>query len=97
MEGRPADPACNVRSPFDQVLTGIRGNEPRAVSMVHGTDGYKAIAFVLSGALTGIVSGTTALVFGVVPVADRARYPEQSYWHCFWPVPAPCLDQRWTC
>ena len=40
--------------------------------MVHGTDGYKAIAFVLPGALTGIVGGNTALVFGVFPVADRA-------------------------
>ena len=72
MEGRLADPACIVRSHFDRVLTGLRGNEPRAVSMVHGTDGYKAIAFVLSGALTGIVGGTTAPVFGVVPLADRA-------------------------
>src|SRR5260370_39067546 len=37
-----------VHSPFGQVLTAIRENEPRATSLGYDTDRYKLLAFVLS-------------------------------------------------
>jgi branched-chain amino acid transport system permease protein len=43
-----------VSSPFGQVLTAIRENEPRAVSLGYRAGTYKFVAFVLSAAVSGL-------------------------------------------
>jgi len=59
-----------VHSPFGQVLTAIRENEPRATSLGYRTDDYKLMAFVLSATLAGVAGGTKALVFGIATLTD---------------------------
>jgi branched-chain amino acid transport system permease protein len=59
-----------IHSPFGAVLTAIRENEPRAISLGYNTDHYKLIAFVLSAALSGTAGATKALVFQVASLTD---------------------------
>ncbi|MBF5042967.1 branched-chain amino acid ABC transporter permease [Aggregicoccus sp. 17bor-14] len=59
-----------VHSPFGQVLTAVRENEPRTVSLGYKPDHYKLIAFVLSAALAGVAGGTKALVFQLASLTD---------------------------
>ena len=59
-----------VHSPFGQVLTAIRDNEQRAISLGYAVEHYKLLAFVLSAALAGIAGGTKALVFGIATLSD---------------------------
>jgi branched-chain amino acid transport system permease protein len=59
-----------VHSPFGQVLTAIRENEPRAVSLGYKTNHYKLIAFVLSAGVAGLAGGTKALVFQLASLTD---------------------------
>lgn len=59
-----------VHSPFGQVLTAIRENEPRAISLGYKTNQYKLIAFVISAALSGLAGGTKALVFQLASLTD---------------------------
>lgn len=59
-----------IRSPFGQVLTAIRENEPRAISLGYRADDYKLLAFVLSATLAGVAGGTKALVFGIATLTD---------------------------
>ncbi|MCQ4161983.1 branched-chain amino acid ABC transporter permease [Roseomonas sp. GC11] len=59
-----------VHSPFGQVLTAIRENEPRAISLGYRSDDYKLMAFTLSAMLAGIAGGTKALVFGIATLTD---------------------------
>ena len=59
-----------VHSPFGQVLTGIRENEPRAISLGYKVNQYKLIAFVLSAAMAGVAGGTKALVFQLASLTD---------------------------
>jgi len=59
-----------IHSPFGQVLTAIRENEPRATSLGYKTDHYKLIAFVLSAALAGLAGGTKAIVFQLASLTD---------------------------
>ncbi len=59
-----------IHSPFGQVLTAIRENEPRAISLGYRVDDYKLIAFTLSAALAGVAGGTKALVFGIATLTD---------------------------
>ncbi|PWC27918.1 branched-chain amino acid ABC transporter permease [Pseudoroseomonas aestuarii] len=59
-----------VHSPFGQVLTAIRENEPRATSLGYRTDDYKLVAFTLSATLAGIAGGTKALLFGIATLTD---------------------------
>jgi branched-chain amino acid transport system permease protein len=59
-----------IHSPFGQVLTAIRENEPRAVSLGYRVDDYKLMAFTLSATLAGIAGGTKALVFGIATLTD---------------------------
>ncbi len=42
-----------VHSPFGQMLTAIKENEPRATSLGYDTSRYKLLAFVLSAGLAG--------------------------------------------
>jgi branched-chain amino acid transport system permease protein len=59
-----------VHSPFGHVLTAIRENEPRAISLGYKTDHYKLIAFVLSGALAGLAGATKSIVFQLASLTD---------------------------
>ncbi len=63
-----------IHSPFGQVLKAIRENEPRAISLGYKTDHYKLMAFVLSGALSGLAGGTKAIVFQLASLTD-ANWP----------------------
>jgi branched-chain amino acid transport system permease protein len=59
-----------IHSPFGAVLTAIRENEPRAISLGYNTDHYKWIAFILSAALAGLAGATKALVFQFAVLQD---------------------------
>ena len=59
-----------IHSPFGQVLTAIRENEPRAVSLGYRPEQYKLIVFVISAALSGLAGGTKALVFQLASLTD---------------------------
>jgi branched-chain amino acid transport system permease protein len=59
-----------IHSPFGQILKAIRENEPRAVSLGYKSDQYKLVAFVLSGALSGLAGGTKTIVFQLASLTD---------------------------
>jgi branched-chain amino acid transport system permease protein len=59
-----------IHSPFGAVLTAIRENEPRAISLGYDVDHYKLIAFVLSAALAGLAGATKSLVFQLAALGD---------------------------
>jgi len=59
-----------IHSPFGQVLTAIRENEPRALSLGYQADHYKLIAFVLSAALSGLAGATKVIVFQLASLTD---------------------------
>jgi branched-chain amino acid transport system permease protein len=59
-----------IHSPFGQVLTAIRENEARALSLGYQADHYKLIAFVLSAALSGLAGGTKVIVFQLASLTD---------------------------
>src|SRR5699024_1667162 len=59
-----------IHSPFGQVLTAIRENEPRAVSLGYNVDRFKLIAFILSAGLAGTAGATKAIVFQFAALSD---------------------------
>jgi branched-chain amino acid transport system permease protein len=59
-----------IHSPFGQVLTAIRENEPRAISLGYRADRYKLLAFILSATLAGLAGSTKALVFQLASLTD---------------------------
>jgi branched-chain amino acid transport system permease protein len=59
-----------IDSPFGQVLKAIRENEPRVISLGYDTDRCKLLAFVLSGALSGLAGATKSLVFQLASLTD---------------------------
>ena len=59
-----------VHSPFGQVLTSIRENEARAVSLGYDVDRFKLVAFVLSAGLAGLAGATKTLVLGFATLND---------------------------
>ncbi len=59
-----------IHSPFGQVLTAIKENEPRAISLGYDVDKYKLMAFVLSAALAGLAGATKTLVLGFETLTD---------------------------
>lgn len=59
-----------VTSPFGQVLTAIRENEPRAVSLGYNVNSYKVLAFVLSAALSGLAGSLKALALSYESLND---------------------------
>ena len=63
-----------LRSPFGQVIVGIRVNEQRMRALGFETFGYKLVCFVLAGALAGLAGYLAAVQFGVVN-------PEMLGWH----------------
>jgi len=59
-----------VHSPFGQILTAIKENEPRAISLGYDVNRYKLLAFVLSAALSGLAGATKTLVLGFETLTD---------------------------
>lgn len=59
-----------VTSPFGQVLTAIRENEARAISLGYDVDHYKVLAFVLSAALAGLAGALKALALSYESLND---------------------------
>lgn len=59
-----------IHSPFGQVLTAIKENEPRAISLGYDVDKYKLTAFVLSAGLAGLAGATKTLVLGFETLTD---------------------------
>ena len=63
-----------IHSPFGQILTAIRENEPRAISLGYDVARYKLLAFVLSAGLSGLAGATKTLVFKFATLTD-------AHWH----------------
>ena len=63
-----------LRSPFGQVIVGIRINEQRMRALGFHTYRYKLVCFVIAGALAGLAGYLAASQFGVVN-------PEMLGWH----------------
>lgn len=59
-----------IHSPFGQVLTAIKENEARTISLGYDVARYKLLAFVLSAALSGLAGSTKALVLGFETLTD---------------------------
>lgn len=59
-----------VNSPFGEVLTAIRDNEARAVSLGYDTRRFKLMAFTLSAALSGLAGATKAIVLQLANLGD---------------------------
>jgi branched-chain amino acid transport system permease protein len=59
-----------VNSPFGQVLTAIRDNEPRAISLGYDTMRFKLGAFMLSTTISGLAGATKAIVFQLATLGD---------------------------
>lgn len=59
-----------VKSPFGQVLIGIRENETRVKSMGYNTNFYKYIAFVLAGGLGGVAGSLYTYFNGFIAPSD---------------------------
>ena len=59
-----------VNSPFGEVLTAIRDNEPRAVSLGYDTRRFKLLAFTLSAAISGLAGATKAIVLQLANLGD---------------------------
>jgi branched-chain amino acid transport system permease protein len=51
-----------INSPFGEILTAIRENETRAVSLGYKVDDYKLAAFVISATLAGLAGALKAIV-----------------------------------
>jgi len=62
--------ARTTRSPFGQVLKGIKENEPRALSLGYDVGRYKLLAFVISAALSGLAGSLKTLVLGFATLSD---------------------------
>jgi len=62
--------ARTIRSPFGQVLKGIKENEPRALSLGYDVARYKLLAFVISAALSGLAGSLKTLVLGFATLSD---------------------------
>ncbi|MCB1383447.1 MAG: branched-chain amino acid ABC transporter permease [Notoacmeibacter sp.] len=63
-----------VNSPFGQVLSAIRDNENRAISLGYDISNYKLLAFTLSATLAGLAGSTKTVVFQLASLTD-------AHWH----------------
>lgn len=59
-----------VTSPFGQVLTAIRENEPRAISLGYDVERYKVLALTLSAGLSGLAGALKALALSYESLND---------------------------
>lgn len=59
-----------IQSPFGTTLISIRENEGRASAVGFSTDHFKLLAFVLSGAITGMAGALYAMLINFVPLSN---------------------------
>lgn len=59
-----------LHSPFGRVVTAIRENEPRAISLGYKAEQYKWIVFIQAATLAGIAGGLKAEVTGIATLSD---------------------------
>lgn len=59
-----------VRSPFGSTLLAIRENEVRAAALGYNTRLFKLVAFVISGAVTGLAGTLYAMMLNFVPIEN---------------------------
>lgn len=59
-----------VHSPYGQILTAIKENEPRTISLGYDVDRFKLLAFTLSAALAGLAGATKTVVLGFATLTD---------------------------
>jgi branched-chain amino acid transport system permease protein len=55
-----------IGSPLGHVLVGIRENEGRMLAIGHNTQGYKLLAFIISGTIAGFAGGLYAIFNGFI-------------------------------
>jgi branched-chain amino acid transport system permease protein len=63
-----------INSPFGVVLSAIRENEQRAVSLGYSPNWYLVVAFVLSAGLAGLAGALKTLVFQFATLGDLSWY-----------------------
>lgn len=57
-------------SRFGRTLLGIRDNEARAAAVGYDVKSFKLLAFVISGAVTGLAGGLHAMLTGIAPLSS---------------------------
>ncbi|MCD9120791.1 branched-chain amino acid ABC transporter permease [Cupriavidus sp. UGS-1] len=57
-------------SVFGRTLLAIRDNEERALAVGYNIKAFKLLAFVISGAVTGLAGGLHAMLTGIAPLAN---------------------------
>lgn len=59
-----------IHSPFGRILTALRENEARTISLGYDVDRFKLLAFVLSAAMAGLAGAMKTLVLGFATLSD---------------------------
>lgn len=59
-----------IRSPFGTTLVAIRENEGRASAVGFSTNYFKLVAFVISGAITGLAGALYAMLLNFAPLSN---------------------------
>ncbi|MBY4895916.1 branched-chain amino acid ABC transporter permease [Cupriavidus sp. AU9028] len=59
-----------TESVFGRTLLAIRDNEERALAVGYNVKAFKLLAFVISGAVTGLAGGLHAMLTGIAPLAN---------------------------
>ena len=57
-------------SKFGRTLLAIRDNEARAAAVGYNVKAFKLLAFVISGAVTGLAGGLHAMLAGIAPLSN---------------------------
>jgi branched-chain amino acid transport system permease protein len=57
-------------SPFGRIMTALKQNEPRAISLGYDASRFKLLAFVLSAAIAGLAGAMKTLVLGFETLTD---------------------------
>lgn len=61
---------CVAESKFGRTLLSIRDNEARASAVGYNVKSFKLLAFVISGAVTGLAGGLHAMLTGIAPLSS---------------------------
>lgn len=67
-----------VDSVLGRTLLAIRDNEERAAAIGYDVKAFKLIAFMLSGAITGLAGGLYALMTGIAPLSSIEYHASES-------------------
>jgi len=67
-----------VDSRFGRTLLAIRDNEARAAAVGYDVRAFKLLAFVLSGAVTGLAGGLHAMLAGIAPLSSIEYHISES-------------------